>query len=319
MTGLVQSSIELPMNLTEHAVKAWQRGFHIFPVNPMGTRCPQGGDLIDKQPHLVDMDKPYRIKWPDQTTNDLERILSIWQWSPEANIGIPAKQSGLLIIDCDVAKRDYILKDTPYAQLHKTLGSVVDGSDVLKVICEENGGSWAELQDTYRVCTGSMGLHLYYSWPPHIRASQASLVTGVLDIRCNGGDRGGYVLGAGSATEKGPYVAENDLPVRPAPPWVVELCREKPRPVRPASPFAQPRATGNMSGLIDLVRNAPDGNLNSALFWAARSARTDGIPMEKAVEELGGAYEGAHGRGGIRQAESTIKSAYRNQERKEGL
>jgi hypothetical protein len=307
------------VNLTEHAVKAWQRGFHIFPVNPIGTRCPQSGAVIDKQPHLVEPGKPYRIKWPDQATNDLSRILAIWQWSPEANIGVAAKQSGILVVDCDIAKKDYALKGTPYEYLHKQFGSLVDGTDVLKAVCEEHGGSWEELNDTFRVCTGSMGLHLYFRWPAAIQASQASIVTGLLDIRCNGGERGGYVLGAGSATEKGPYVVEHDAPVRPAPPWLVELCRDKPVPKRPASPFAQPRALGNISGLIELVRDAPDGNLNSALFWAARSACSDGVPIEKAVEELGGAYESAHGRGGIRQAELTIKSAYRNQARKEGL
>lgn len=307
------------MNLTEYAVKAWQKGFCVFPVNPMGTVCPQSGEVIDKQGHLVQPDKPYKIKWSEAATDDLDRILEIWRWSPEANIGVPAQLSGLLVVDCDIAKKAYILKDTPYEELHKTLGPLVDGSDVLRVICEEHGGSWEELQDTYRVCTGSMGLHLYFRWPVWLKASQASLVKGVLDIRCNGGDKGGYVLGAGSETTKGPYVAENDKPVRDAPPWLVELCRERPKQPRPVSPFAQPRASGAISGLIDTVTNAPDGNLNNSLLWASRAACGDGIPIEKAIEELGAAYVNAHGRGGQRQAESTIKSGYKLQAGKAGL
>ena len=306
------------MNLTEHAVKAWQRGFFVFPVNPVGTVCPQSGAVIDKQPHLIEPDKPYRVRWPDVATNDLDRILSWWAYSPEANIGIPARQSELLIVDCDIAKKDYALRGTPYEHLHKQFGSLVDGTDVLRVVCEEHGGNWEELQDTYRVCTGSMGLHLYFKWPPEIQASQASIVTGLLDIRCNGGERGGYVLGAGSETTKGMYVEENTLPVRPAPPWLIELCRDKPVPKRPASPFAQPRATGNISGLIELIRNAPDGNLNNALLWSARAACSDGVPIEKAIDELGAAYVDSHGRGGQRQAEATIRSGYNLQRRKEG-
>lgn len=294
------------MNLIAYAVAAIQQGFEIFPVEP-----------DEKTPHKLTPGKPYTIRWSEETTRDLNRVIEIWTWSPSANIGVACKPSRLLVVDCDVAKAPDQLKDTAYAELHETLGPMVDGHDVLKAVCERHGGDWEELNDTYRVCTRNMGLHLYYAWPAGVQASQASLVKGVLDIRCNGGERGGYVLGAGSIVGGRPYVAENATPVRPAPRWLIELCREQPRPPKPL--FAQPRRTGGISGLVDTVATAPDGDLNSALFWAARAACSDGIPIDDAIDQLGGAYVTANGRGGHRQAEASIKSAYRNQQRKEGL
>lgn len=292
-------------NLISYAITAVQQGFTVFPVQPG-----------EKTPHKLYPDKPYTIRWSEEWTTDLDRIIKIWSWSPAANIGIACKPSGLLVVDCDVAKGENQLSGTAYAALHEKLGPLVDGHDVLREVCARHGGDWDELNDTYRVCTRNYGLHLYYRWPDGVKASQASLVKGVLDIRCNGGERGGYVLGAGSVVGRGTYTAENASPIRPAPRWLVELCREQPPPPKPL--FAQPRRLGGISGLVDTVATAPDGNLGNALFWAARAACSDGIPMEEAIDQLGAAYVAAHGRGGHRQAEASVRSAYRNQQRKEG-
>ncbi|MEU6674837.1 bifunctional DNA primase/polymerase [Streptomyces sp. NPDC046925] len=305
------------MNLLPAAVAAWQRGWHVFPTNSCGTRCPQSGDVIDKQPHLVQPGRPYKLRWGEWATRDLDRIIAAWTHSPAANPAIACGPSGLLVVDCDIAKGENALAGTPYESLHERLGPMVDGADVLRHMCQEYGGDWSSLTDTYAVSTGSLGWHLYFRWPPGLKASQASPVKGLVDVRGNGGERGGYVLAAGSVTTKGPYVAENDLPVRDCPPWLVELCREKPAPARPL--FAQPRRGGSIGGLVDTVLNAPDGDLNSALFWAARAACSDGIAIEDANDQLGAAYTSANGRGGQRQAEATIRSAFRNQQRKEGL
>ncbi|MER5538822.1 bifunctional DNA primase/polymerase [Streptomyces mirabilis] len=171
-------------------------------------------------------DKPYKIRWSEEVTHDLNPVM-IWSWSPAANIGVACGPSGILVVHCDVAKGPDHLKDTPYAELHKRLGPLVDGHDVVRAVCERHGGDWDELNDTYRVTTRNLGLHLYYAWPQGVKASQARLVKGVLDIRCNGGEHGGYVLGADSVVGGRPYVAENASPVRPAPRWLIELCREQ--------------------------------------------------------------------------------------------
>lgn len=147
-------------------------------------------------------------------------------------------------------------------------------------------------------------------------ASQASIVKGLVDIRCDGGEWGGYVLGAGSVTAKGPYVEECALPVRPAPEWLVKLCRRK-APERIASPFRQPGRVGTLSGLVATVEGAQEGNRNQALLWAARAACADGVPLDDVLGPLSDAYAAVGGEGGHRQAEATVRSAYRLQGRKE--
>ncbi len=281
------------------AVKAAQRGWYVFPVDPG-----------DKTPHKIRPDQPWTIKWGEAATTDLVTITAWWQYSPEANIGIAAKPSGLLIVDCDMPKREYQLADTPWGYLHEQLGPLVDGADVLREMCSRFDDSYERFERTYRVCTASMGLHLYFRWPEGVQASQASPVPGLVDIRCNGGEKGGYVLGAGSETAKGIYVAENDPPVADAPGWLIELCREKPKPARVKPVFSQP-GVANYSGLVEAVRIAGEGNRNNCLLWAARSMCEDGADLDQALEVLVPAAEDA----GLtyREAEATVKSGYRLQ------
>ncbi|MEV1049655.1 bifunctional DNA primase/polymerase [Streptomyces sp. NPDC049887] len=292
------------MNLIAYALQARARGFHVFPVEPG-----------EKTPHKLYPDKPYTLRWGESATHDLGRIIDYWTRWPDANIGVACKPSSLLVVDCDLPKRPNQMAGTQYAGLHDRFGPLVDGTDVYRYVCESVGGDWADVNATFRVCTGSMGCHYYYWWPDKIPASQASIAKGIVDIRCNGGEWGGYVLGAGSLTTKGAYVAENASPIRPAPGWLIELCRSKP-PVRLASPFRQPGRGGTLSGLVGTVENATQGNRNQALLWAARAACADGIALEDVLEPLTDAYAAAGGDGGPRQAEATIRSAYRLQGRK---
>jgi hypothetical protein len=169
------------------------------------------------------------------------------------------------------------------------------------------------------VGTGSGGIHYYYRWPEGLKATQASLLKGLLDIRCNGGDKGGYVLAAGSVTDKGPYRVEDDLPIRDCPPWLIERCRDRPPAPRVHQPGAiqQPgRAAGNFQGLYEAVLYAVDGDLNNSLLWASRAMMQDGAPVEDAIDLLAPAYVLSNGRGGQRQAEQTIRSGYRLQQQK---
>jgi len=295
-------------NLIAFALQARARGFHVFPVEPG-----------EKTPHTLTPGQPYTLRWGETATNDLGRIIDYWTRWPDSNIGVACKPSTLLVVDCDMPKREYQMAGTQYAGLHDTFGPLVDGTDVYRHVCESLGGDWAEAQETYRVCTGSMGCHYYYRWPEWVRpaeASQASIAAGIVDIRCNAGTWGGYVLGAGSITQKGAYMAENALPVRQAPPWLIELCRQHPEPVRVASPFRQPGRVGALSGLVRTVEDAQEGNRNQSLLWAARAACADGIPLDDVLSALGDAYAAAGGDGGHRQAEATIRSAYRLQGRK---
>lgn len=297
------------------ALQAQSRGFHIFPVASNA-----------KVPHRLagHQDQAGNFHgWGETATNDLGRILHFWtQVDPTANIGIACKPSRLLVIDLDQAKEDWNLMKTEWAYVHQAYGPRVSGEDLLDEMhfkladgSDERDGEYTE---TYSVRTGSGGLHLYYQWPPHWpRISQASPVKGVVDVRGNGGQWGGYVLGEGSRTDAGEYVvAENwvlDLP----PTWIRKLVAEKPQQprVHRSAGIRQPGAV-SWSGLVESVRNAGEGNRNNALVWAARTMCEEGAQEEEAMRELAPAAESA-GLGYL-EIERTIQSAYRTQRYKEG-
>lgn len=292
------------------AARAVSAGMHIFPCNPVGTVCPETGKNIEKMSHLIRPDRPYKLKWGEAATNDLGRVVQWWTWSPNANIGIACKPSGIIVVDCDMPKKEYQLAGTSWEYLHDRLGPLLDGADVLREMCERFGDSYDNFSRTYRVCTASLGLHLYFRWPEGVQASQASPVPGLVDVRCNGGQQGGYVLGAGSETSKGLYVEENQLPIADAPDWLVELCRERPKAAKVKPLFSQ-AGGGGYSGLRDAVRLAQEGNRNNCLLWAARSMCEDGATQEECEDLLVPAAQEAGQT--EREARDTIRSAYRLQ------
>lgn len=292
------------------AARAVGVGFSIFPCNPVGTICPETGKNIEKMSHLLQSGKPYKIKWGEAATTDLSRVVTWWKFSPNANIGIACKQSGIIVVDCDMPKVEYQLKGTSWEYLHDKLGPWLDGADVLREMCRRFGDDYARFEHTYRVQTASLGLHLYFRWPEGVQASQASPVPGLVDVRCNGGQQGGYVLGAGSETSKGLYIPETQLPIADAPPWLIELCRERPKTPKVKPLFRQPSHI-HFGGLVEKVRLAQEGNRNNCLLWAARSMCEDGASQEECEELLIPAATEA----GQTERESldTIRSAYRLQ------
>lgn len=308
------------MTLLPYALAALDRGLHIFPVEP-GEKTPIR--IYQDRPKE---DAPWTVKWSEIATNDVNKVVEWWTYAPMANIGVACKPSGIFVVDCDQPKADDLLKDTPYAYLHELLGPRVDGETLWDQVAERYGGgpdAVAGAFDTYQVATGSGGRHFYYRWPGAVQSSQDSIVKGLLDVRGNGGERGGYVLAAGSVTRSGTY-GGGVPPTGPecnaiawAPPWLVSLCkyREPYRPPRPEFGRAKPVS---FIGLVETVRTAFDGNLNNALFWAARAACNDGMDEEECADLLAPEYVQLGGNGGDRQARATIRSAYRNQQRKMG-
>lgn len=294
------------------AVTAVQLGFHIFPLEPN-----------EKTPIRIHQDKskddaPWTVRWSEIATNDINTVVEWWTYAPNANIGIACKPSSIFVVDCDRPKSDHLLRSTPWAYLHDEFGPRPDGETVFYKVAERYGGpeKLASVFDTYTVTTGSGGVHYYYRWPEGVQSSQDSIARGVLDVRGNGGQRGGYVLADGSVTDKGPYRVAQKLDIAPAPAWLIKLCSERPvAPKRPNASIAQPRSS-NFSGLVDTVRNAADGNLNNSLLWAARAMCADGGAEDDCIELLAPTYVECNGRGGHRQAEQTIRSAYRLQGRK---
>ena len=287
-----------------HALKAQSRGLHIFPVAP-----------LNKTPHRL------AGQWGETATNDIGKILHFWtQVDPYANIGVACKPSELLVIDLDKAKEPWNLRGSEWAYLHDVYGMFVSGEDVFdEMMFKATTSVMQEALATYTVRTGSGGLHLYYQWPAHWpKISQASPIKGVVDVRGNGGQYGGYVLAEGSVTDSGPYVSM-DVPQGPqiAPEWIRKLVAEKPAQpkIHRQTGIRQPGAI-SWSGLVDSVRNAGEGNRNNALLWAARAMCSDGAPESEAINVLGDAATAA----GLPyyEIERTIQSAYRVQRQKEG-
>lgn len=294
------------------AMAAQQRGFHIFPVAANG-----------KVPHTLSSYRDMEGNlhgWGETATNDLSRIMHFWaNVDPYANIGIACKPSQLLVVDLDQAKEDWNLNGTDWAYLHAAYGPRVSGEDLLDEMRFKLGdGVEFDYADTYTVRTGSGGLHLYYQWPAHWpKISQASPVKGVVDVRGNGGQWGGYVLGEGSVTAAGEYAVEENRQITLPPTWIRKLVAEKPARPKVHRPFdiRQPGAISH-SGLVDSVRNAAEGNRNNSLVWAARTMCEEGAQVDEALKVLGDAAMSA-GLGAV-ETERTIQSAYRTQRYKEG-
>lgn len=284
-----------------HALKAVERGFHIFPVAARG-----------KVPHR------FAGSWGETATNDPNQVIHFWtKVDPNANIGIACKPSSLLVVDLDVAKEDFKLRGTDWEYLHTVYGPQVDGEDLFDEMEYKLNAGPREMGGPYSVRTGSGGKHLYYRWPSNWpRISQASPVKGIIDVRGNGGQWGGYVLAEGSRTDAGEYKLIGGAHILLPPVWIRQLVAEKP----PAPKIRRPqglRQPGPLSwsGLVESVRNAGEGNRNNALVWAARTVCEEGGTEAQALEALGPAAEDA-GLGST-EIERTIQSAFRTQRYKE--
>jgi bifunctional DNA primase/polymerase-like protein/primase-like protein len=285
------------------ALAAQGRRFSIFPVSPNG-----------KTPHRL------AGQWGATATADVNQIVHFWtQVDPNANIGIACKPSQLLVVDLDQPKEDWNLRGTEWEYVHQAYGPRVSGEDLLDEMAYKLSDSenYHDDFDTYTVRTGSGGLHLYYWWPESWpRISQASPVKGTIDVRGNGGQWGGYVLGEGSTTEAGSYFElRSGKSMRLPPEWIRLLVAEKPQPPRVHRPLA-PQQSGLFSwgGLAHSVSNAAEGNRNNALLWAARAMCGDGAAESEAQSVLGAAARQA-GLGDF-EIERTIQSAYRIQQQK---
>jgi hypothetical protein len=276
-------------------------GFHIFPIPPG--------------------EKAATYQWSKAATNDLAQIVQWWTATPMANIGVACRQSQLFVVDCDVAKDNWNLRGTEFADLHDRFERVrVDGIDVFEEYCKRYGIDFDELCTTYSVATTRGGVHFYLRWTRTRAASQASIVKGTVDVRTNGGPSGGgYVLAAGSRTEAGPYRVLGGGALLTCPERLADQVEEKPYVPRPrATPedvFMD--TSGSFAGLERSVRDAQEGNRNNALYWAARAMCADGLDEDEAYDRL---LDPARDAGlSDRDTRQTIRSGYRAQQYKEGI
>lgn len=289
------------MSLLEHAVRAQRQGFWIFPIAPGEKGC--------------------KYRWSQVASNDLAKIIPWWTATPMANIGVACRQSGLFILDCDTAKRPWqLMQDKEWKWLHGEHGQIVDGTDVLHAWANhpDRGGvgEFDRLCTSYSVLTTKGGVHIYLRWESDKRAMQSSVVKGVLDVRTNGGDHGGYVLAAGSQTAHGPYSVLASGPILPAPAWVVDHFEEKPAEERTAPSDADRfmSSGGGWTGLANNVARQAEGNRNQCLYHAARTICDEGGTQDLAWDYLSEAGRFA----GLTDSEihASIASGFRGQNRK---
>ena len=179
------------------ALAAADAGWHVFP-------CAPGS----KRPAL-------RENWQDLATTDPGRIHDWWARRPY-NIGIACGQSGLVVIDLDVAR------DEPGGR--PGLDGPASGADALQRLCRAHGQRYPA--GTYTVDTPSGGSHLYFTAPEAPVRNSAGRLGPLIDIRAHGG----YVVGDGSLIDGRRYVARGDfLPLAlPLPAWIARLLLEEP-------------------------------------------------------------------------------------------
>jgi Bifunctional DNA primase/polymerase, N-terminal len=153
-----------------------------------------------------------RENWQDLATADADRIRSWWARQPY-NIGIACGQSGLVVIDLDVAHDAQPGLDGP-----------VSGADALQRLCRAHGQRYPGA--TYTVDTPSGGTHLYFTAPTAPVRNSAGRLGPLIDVRADGG----YVVGDGSRVGGRAYTARGGvLPLAlPLPGWIARLLTEEP-------------------------------------------------------------------------------------------
>lgn len=224
------------------------------------------------------------------------------RWPAGAGVGIACGPSGLVVVDCDNHG------GTPPQEWNRP--GITDGLDVYADVWARH--SHAPLFNTMTVETPSGGLHFYYRAPlgSRIRNSAGKLGWQV-DVRA----AGGYVCAPGTTLPNGPYKPvggpEN---IAPLPQWLRALLE----PQKPTPAAAQRRAPHvipgprsqverRVRGLLRTVADAPEGQRNSTLNWAAWQLAQDGLLAQEYAQALISAAETA----GLPQAEAirTVLSA----------
>lgn len=151
---------------------------------------------------------PVAKGWQAHPLDNEPAVRAAWAARPMANVGIVTGAiSGIWVLDVDPLN---------------------GGSTSLAELIERYG----PLPETYTVYTGSGGTHYYWEipeWEPHNAQASGALAAG-LDVR----GWHGQVVAPPSISGKGEYKVAADIPVAPAPAWLLDLIRPKAPPAPPA-------------------------------------------------------------------------------------
>jgi Bifunctional DNA primase/polymerase, N-terminal len=182
----------------------------------------------------------------DATTN-AEQLRSWWSRWPNSNVGVATGAvSGFFVLD-------------------------VDRLEALDELHHEHG----VLPETLTQRTGSGGVHFLFGYPAEAQiGNRTGLLKGV-DLRASGG----YIVTPPSLhVSAHRYTWTSQKPLSPAPPWLIELAKTRPKPVRRAAPPAHyagedvlgtPWGRAVLEGEIEELMGSTVGQRNHALFRSA--------------------------------------------------
>ena len=257
-----------PGELLAAALTYAARGWHVIPLTP-GTKRPAFPDHTAET--CTGTDPRCRaarthLGWEARATTDPDRITRAWTGPVPYGIGIACGPSGLVVIDCDVAKPGAV----PPPPWQGT--GITRGTQVLAALAETLD---EHIPATYTVTTPSGGTHHYYAHPagPGGRLGNTAGSLGwLLDTR----GRGGQVVASPSATGGSAYTVIDDRPPVVLPGWLATRLRPATDPLR--QHLSAPVRTGDRSqaylrAALDAetarVRDAAPGGRNHALFLAS--------------------------------------------------
>ncbi|GHH43990.1 bifunctional DNA primase/polymerase [Lentzea cavernae] len=185
-----------PDRLTE-ILRIAARGWRVFPAVPGAKR-------------------PFVDQWEARATNDTGVITGFYSRYPRHNVAIATGPSGLVVVDCDVAKPDEAAPDG-----FNMLG-VATGLDVLTLLAER---AKTTIPATYTARTPSGGTHFYFRAPKgSVLRNTAGTLGWLVDTRAHGG----YVIAPPSITPTGSYEITDDRPPVELPAWLVQAPAAKP-------------------------------------------------------------------------------------------
>jgi putative DNA primase/helicase len=254
-------------------VYATERGWRVLPVHWIV----QFGDRTQCSHQWMAGDPPWMPKedgagkhpiihdWQTFATTDRSQIATWWGAEyPGANVGVATgRGSGIWVLDVDEGRR----RD----------GTFKEGLDSLVRLTTQFG----ELPDTYAVRTGGGGIQYYFEIPDglEIRTVPKGLGGDYRDIDIKG--EGGFVVAPPSASGKGPYTVERDVPVVMPPDWLIHFLMESgtavvagtrnpsmpdgPAPAGVIPSDAPGWVAGSIGEKVEAVRTAPDGEGNNTI------------------------------------------------------
>jgi hypothetical protein len=209
----------------------WALTYAARGLTVVALHWPEAGECSCRRRECRSQGKhPLLPRGKDDATADPDVITSWWRQWPQANVGV-RPPAGVVVLDVDPRHR---------------------GASALLDLTRRDG----PLTPTLTAATGGRGLHIWYRYHGPTRAFAAGI-----DVKTNSG----YLVAPPSVHLTGtPYQWLTTLPIAPAPRWLRPLLCG----VTPVPPLG--RGPGRArEGLVRLVETAPEGNRNSALFWAA--------------------------------------------------